>query len=769
MPLRDHLPGRHRRDRFSWSRPRWLTSVGRWLPPVTFITIHYAYFIVFCLIGSIIFWKSSDPAAPVPYADSLFLVVSAMTLAGLNTVNLSELTTWQQVILFLYIMLGSTIWVSIWTVMARKNVFSKRFEEIARAQREKMSSTFHGSVLSLRSMSFRKASTEPLPGSTVVMRGSKMRERGADELELDENTLANARRRTSMREGPEAKPTLEKLGEAPGEALGSPRSATTDTHIAFTDAPHPRILESSHGVDGASASKEYTSNDGDDITESEDPSEHMSFRYFLKHRASGHHGEFHSLTSEERTQLGGCEYSALQVLAYIVPIYFILWQLLGCLALGAWINNHMPDTARQNGISPWWLGIFNGISAFNNSGMSLLDANMVPFQGAYLVLITMGLMILAGNTAYPIFLRFIIWSMLKMLRATTDEPSFHHFKMTLEFILQYPRRVYTNLFPSRATWWLLFMVISLNCADWVAFEIFNIGNPAIESIPTGPRILDGLFQALAVRSGGFYVVPIAQISIAVQFLYVVMMYISVYPVVITMRHSNVYEERSLGIYQDEASDNDSDNQTRSTEEPLPTAYTSGASRPGLQRRPTLMRRLSQSIPAGQIGRTLTSTFTPWHGVGVPPHAQRSNTMQPTLAQSNLGFVRQQVHGQLAHDIWWLVLAVFIITAIESSHFNEDPVVFSVFNIIFEVVSGYGTVGISVGVPTAAYSFCGAWHTASKIVLCAVMIRGRHRGLPVALDHAVRLPGEHLHREEEEDNRIRRSLSRVRSHSSIQQQ
>jgi Trk-type K+ transport system membrane component len=24
-----------------------------------------------------------------------------------------------------------------------------------------------------------------------------------------------------------------------------------------------------------------------------------------------------------------------------------------------------------------WLGVFNGVSAFNNSGMSLLDANMV--------------------------------------------------------------------------------------------------------------------------------------------------------------------------------------------------------------------------------------------------------------------------------------------------------------------------------------------------------------------------------------------------------
>ena len=47
------------------------------LPPLNFITIHYAYFIVVCLISSVIFWRSSDPAFSVSYTDSLFLVVSA--------------------------------------------------------------------------------------------------------------------------------------------------------------------------------------------------------------------------------------------------------------------------------------------------------------------------------------------------------------------------------------------------------------------------------------------------------------------------------------------------------------------------------------------------------------------------------------------------------------------------------------------------------------------------------------------------------------------
>ena len=35
------------------------------------------------------------------------------------------------------------------------------------------------------------------------------------------------------------------------------------------------------------------------------------------------------------------------------------------------------------------------------------------------------------------------------------------------------------------------------------------------------------------------------------------------------------------------------------------------------------------------------------------------------------------------------------------------------------------------------------HTLSKLAVSAVMIRGRHRGLPVALDRAVLMPSEFL--------------------------
>ena len=76
--------------------------------------------------------------------------------------------------------------------------------------------------------------------------------------------------------------------------------------------------------------------------------------------------------------------------------------------------------------------------------------------------------------------------------------------------------------------------------------------------------------------------------------------------------------------------------------------------------------------------------------------------------------------------------------------------FSLFAVLFEVVSAYGTVGLSLGYPTANTSFCAQFRTISKLVIVAMEIRGRHRGLPYALDRAILLPSERLHRVETEE-------------------
>lgn len=335
------------------------------------------------------------------------------------------------------------------------------------------------------------------------------------------------------------------------------------------------------------------------------------------------------------------------------------------------------------------------------------------------MLLSMGFLILAGNTLYPCFLRFSIWTIRCLLPNTKW---CQERKTVLGFILNHPRRVYTHLFPKRHTWYLLATIIILNGIDWAGFELLSIGNKEVESLGAF-RVLDGLFQALAVRSGGFYVVTVANLHQGLLVLYVLMMYVSAFPVLVTIRNTNVYEERSLGIY---AHDNLADDQRHHA--------------------------------------SLASIFD--HVMTLFSISDRASTgahEAAPLKDDNTSrgyFVRQQLRSQLSHDIWWICLAVLFITIAEAPHFANDPVTYSTFNIIFEVVSAYGCVGISVGLPNQNYSFSGGWFTISKLILVMVMLRGRHRGLPVAIDKAVMLPDESLAWAEEEDAALRLERSKT---------
>lgn len=56
-------------------------------------------------------------------------------------------------------------------------------------------------------------------------------------------------------------------------------------------------------------------------------------------------------------------------------------------------------------------------------------------------------------------------------------------------------------------------------------------------------------------------------------------------------------------------------------------------------------------------------------------------------------------------------------------------------IVFELVSAFGGIGLSLGLPSDNFAFSGAFGPLSKLVVIVIMIRGRHRGLPVAVDRA----------------------------------
>jgi Trk-type K+ transport system membrane component len=178
----------------------------------------------------------------------------------------------------------------------------------------------------------------------------------------------------------------------------------------------------------------------------------------------------------------------------------------------------------------------------NNLGFTLTPDSMISFRDATWPMLLMTFLAFAGNTLYPVFLRLLIWTMWAVA------PKASRLKETLRFLLDHPRRCFTLLFPSKTTWILFGIVFMLNFVDVVLIITLDLDNPTVNDLPLGPRILASLFQAASARHTGTATYNLAAVNPAVQFSLVVMMYIAVLPIAITIRSSNTYEERSLGLY-----------------------------------------------------------------------------------------------------------------------------------------------------------------------------------------------------------------------------
>ena len=485
------------------------------------------------MLSSIVFWGSSKPSRSISYTDSLFLVVSAMTLAGLNTINLSQINTFQQFILFLLIMLGSAIFVSIGVVHVRKNAFERRFESIVEEARQRRKSRNN----SRRTRSFSKPVSHSRPEvDGVVVRGRAIKSEKPSVENLNGGLGSHVEPTPAHNQSPlgvndsaekdlstedlETRNSRSKLTKA-SSGLAIDTEMTRRITFASPTSPtrareHGRIL-SMQGVGARQNIQNHPIETGPPFyptnsqkLNEQEPGDDPGARHgILLGGLIGRNSQFSSLTLTEREHLGGVEYRAISMLAVIVPLYFVLWQLIGCIGLGAYVARNRASTSQINAENPWYYilcslchlnlqrtNIVTGGLAPSTGSQRLTTAEClcstpiwyeawrpdprislifakVAFQTADYMLITMGLMILAGNTCYPVFLRLIIWTMFKLI---PDWERFQEYKVTLRFLLDHPRRCYTNLFPSRHTWWLLVTLIALNGTDWVAFEVLNVSN-----------------------------------------------------------------------------------------------------------------------------------------------------------------------------------------------------------------------------------------------------------------------------------------------------
>jgi len=150
-----------------------LRRLKRHLPRPAFLLLHWTYFLTICMVSSVIFWHFSTPHGHVSYIDSLFLIVAATTQAGLNTINLSDVNTFQQCILFLHIILGNPIVISAIVVHIRKRAFHTRFRKAAEEKEKRNGPSAGVQPIFWQSSLATKSESGLLPRQTLHCASSK--------------------------------------------------------------------------------------------------------------------------------------------------------------------------------------------------------------------------------------------------------------------------------------------------------------------------------------------------------------------------------------------------------------------------------------------------------------------------------------------------------------------------------------------------------------------------------------------------------------------
>ncbi|KAG9449289.1 hypothetical protein H6P81_009254 [Aristolochia fimbriata] len=117
---------------------------------------------------------------------------------------------------------------------------------------------------------------------------------------------------------------------------------------------------------------------------------------------------------------------------------------------------------------------------------------------------------------------------------------------------------------------------------------------------------------------------------------------------------------------------------------------------------------------------------------LPPYTSFLPVSEPRKNDRKLGWMKSLVLSPISY----LSLCVILISLTENSKMREDPINFSVLNVVLEVTSAYGNVGFTMGYSCQRrlkqeghckdtwYGFVGRWSDAGKLILIFVMLLGR---------------------------------------------
>ena len=330
---------------------------------------------------------------------------------------------------------------------------------------------------------------------------------------------------------------------------------------------------------------------------------------------------------------------------------------------------------------------------------------------------------ISGTSLFPFLLRNVV-ILVRLL-----VPWRH--KVIFDYILINNHRLSTLLFPAVQTRIYLLVTLLLYTLGVGISLILDLGRPEFAKYYPGTRVLIFFFHTVNSRFAGFNTVDMNSFAAATLMVYLLLM--ATKPQMLCAIDESPFELSWLAVQAKEevvAKTGLGEGSRRASAGSRPSRSASIASAStgmALPMKQMAMFLRRQSMVTKNLARQEFAQATETDGVQVNSRTIRSLRFRLFVIYLVRALIKNGV-SFLILTRTWLFVFIFLICAIEYHRMAPVDPDITVFKVIFEIISAFGAVGLSLGYPNVNSSFCTVLSPASKTILVVTMLMGRHRGL-----------------------------------------
>jgi hypothetical protein len=327
--------------------------------------------------------------------------------------------------------------------------------------------------------------------------------------------------------------------------------------------------------------------------------------------------------------------------------------------------------------------------------------------------------VIFGTSLFPFLLRNVVLLVRRLA-------PFRH-KVIFDYMLMNNHRLSTLLFPAVQTRIYLLITMLLYIMGVSISLILDFHGDNLAEYPPGTRVLIFLFHTVNTRFAGFQTFDISLFASATLVVYLMLM--ATKPQMLCALDESPFELSWLAVQARDEVDAQT-NPNPNPDPPLrsPSRSISSASTAGalpMKHMQRFLRRQSL-VTKDRVRQQFANTVIVEGGRYKPQHLRKLR-----LRLFFIYFARALIKHTFSFVILtrtWLFFFIFLICAFEYRRMAPVDPNITVFKIIFEIISAFGAVGLTLGYPNVASSFCTVLSPASKVILVITMFMGRHRGL-----------------------------------------